>query len=111
MSARLQSILADAVVDLDVQDKLAQAGLITMGLFVAMGEDNKSVKEFLADVIELDPAGIVTSSDVETKANAERSVAQLLILATSEEFTAVRNAFEKAEYKLSGEVAFQQAVL
>ena len=59
MSARLQSILADAMVDEDVQDALAKAGLLTIGLFSAMGSTDQAVKEFLADVVDnLDPSAV-----------------------------------------------------
>ena len=59
MSARLQSILADAMVATEIQDAMAQAGLLTVGLFAAMGSTDQSVKEFLADVVDgLDPVGI-----------------------------------------------------
>ena len=97
MSARLQSILADAMVDDEVQDALASAGLLTIGLFSAMGSTDKAVKEFLADVVEsLDPGAIEertgrakvrmeiaricsahaicrATHEVEVKANAERA--------------------------------------
>ena len=129
MTARLQSILADAMVDENVQDELAKAGLLSIGLFSAMGSDDKAVKEFLADVIEdLDPAAITdraerakvrmeltriccahaickATHEVEVKANAERAANLAPMIVSSEEFSSVRNAFEQAEYKLTDEVA------
>ena len=64
MTARLQSILADAMVDENIQDGLAQAGLLSIGLFSAIGSDDKAVKEFLADVIEgLDPAAVTDRAE------------------------------------------------
>ena len=56
MSARLQSLLADASVSEEVQNKLEEAGLTTLSLFASIGEDGKAVRDFLADVIELDPS-------------------------------------------------------
>ena len=125
MTAQLQSILADAMVDENVQDELAKAGLLSIGLFSAMGSDDKAVKEFLADVIlDLDPAAITdraerakvrmeltricsahaickATHEVEVKANAERAANFAPMIVSSEEFSSVRNAFEKAEYKLT----------
>ena len=129
MSARLQSILADALVSEDVQDALAKAGLLSIGLFSAMGSDDKSVKEFLADVVpNLDPGAIVdraerakvrmeitricsaysickATHEVEVKVNAERAANMAPLIVSSDDFSAVKNAFELAEYKLTEEVS------
>ena len=128
MSARLQSLLADAAVSEEVQDKLATAGLTNLGLFASIGEDGKAVRDFLADVIELDPSTIddraergrvrmeitrvcsahtvsKTANEIETRLNSERASAQLPILIAASEWTAVRQAFERAEYKLNDEIA------
>ena len=108
MAARLQSILADAMVDENIQDKLAKAGLLSIGLFAAMGSDDKAVKEFLADVIEsLDPAAITDRADRakvrmeltricsahaickathEVEANAERAANLAPMVVSSEDF-------------------------
>ena len=100
LSARLQSILDEAGVDTDVQDRIASTGHTTLNLFAAMGTDSKEVKEYLADVLDLDPKEIEdkseraqmrmtitrlcsahliskTANEVEVRANAERSVANL----------------------------------
>ena len=128
MTARLQYILAEAEVPDTLQDQLALAGLTSLGLFASMGSDDKSVREFLADVVGLDPAGELdravrgkmrmnvtricsafmvakTSNEVEVKHNAERSTMQLPLLISTEEFTACRNAFERIEYKLTEDLA------
>ena len=42
MTARLQSIVADAEVPEAIQDQLAVAGLTTLGLFASMGSDDKA---------------------------------------------------------------------
>ena len=113
MSARLQSLLADAAVSEEVQDQLATAGLTNLGLFASIGEDGKAVREFLADVIELDPSTVEdraergrvrmevtrvcsahtvskTANEIETRLNSERASAQLPIQIASSEWTAVR---------------------
>ena len=128
MAVRLQSILADAEVSTEVQDQLADAGITSLGLFASMGDSDKAVREFLADVVGLDPAGETdrairakvrmeitricsaygvskASHEVEIKANAERSSQMLPVIVSKEEFTACRNAFEKCEYKLVDEIA------
>ena len=100
MLARFQSLLADASVSEEVQDKLAEAGLTTSSLFASIGEDGTAVREFLADVIDLDPAahgdraerGLVrmeitrvcsahtvskTANEVVVRISSERALAQL----------------------------------
>ena len=127
LSARLQSILEEAGVDSEIQDRIARTGHTTLSLFASMGTDAKEVKEYLADVLDLNPAGILeqeeraqvrmqvtricsahliskTANEVEIRANAERSVANLPVQVASSDFTAVRMAFEKAEYKLNDEI-------
>ena len=128
MTARLQSILADAEIPEAIQDQLAVAGLTTLGLFASMGSDDKAVREFLADVVGLDPAAeqdrairgqlrmnitricsafmvSKTANEVEVRHNAERSTMQLPLVISTEEFTACRNAFERIEYKLTEEIS------
>ena len=102
LSARLQSILDEAGVDPDIQDRIASTGHTTLSLFAAMGTDPKEVKEYMADVLDLDPKDVTdkseraqmsmtitrlcsahliskTANEVEVRANAERSVANLPI--------------------------------
>ena len=127
LSARLQSILEEAGVEPEVQDRIAATGHTTLSLFASMGTDAKEVKEYLADVLDLDPKEVVdkseranmrmtitrlcsahlvsrTANEVEVRANAERSVANLPLQVSSSEYTAVRLAFERAEYKLYDEI-------
>ena len=86
----------------------------------------------MADVLDLDPTNIAdkseraqmrmtitrlcsahlisrTANEVEVRANAERSVANLPVQVASSEFTAVRMAFEKSEYKLNDEISPSKA--
>ena len=102
LSARFQSILDEAGVDPDIQDRIASTGHTTLSLFAAMGTDPKEVKEYMADVLDLDPKDVTdkseraqmsmtitrlcsahliskTANEVEVRANAERSVANLPI--------------------------------
>ena len=59
MSARLQSILADAMVSTEIQDAMAQVRLLTIGLFAAMGTIDPAFKDCLADVlVDMDPGAI-----------------------------------------------------
>ena len=116
MSARLQSLPADASVSEDVQNKLAEAGLTTLSLFASIREDGKAVREFLADVIELCPLAHMgraergrvrmditricsahtvskAANEVEVLINSEGASAQLPVQIGASEWTSVRRAF------------------
>ena len=44
LSARLQSILEEIGVDVEIQDRIANTGHTTLSLFAAMGSDAKEVE-------------------------------------------------------------------